>query len=223
MTTVRVLIVDDEPIVARLHESFVAGMDGFEVVGTAGTGSAAVQAIRALQPDVVLLDMRLPGLSGIEVLRQVRSDALAQPEVIAVTATRDVDTVRDARLAGVRHYLAKPFAASDLRTRLIEIRDERAHRGSPGPLEQSQIDAMMTRLPAAVLPKGMSEHSLALVRAALASMPNATAAQVGAQVGMSRVSARKYLEFLADAGDAVRSLDYRAVGRPSTHYQLAES
>lgn len=222
MTALRVLVVDDEPIVARLHETFVSGLDGFIVVGFAATGPDAVTAVRQHRPDVVLLDMRLPGFDGLEVLRQMRTDRDQQPEVIAVTSARDIETVRDARRAGVRHYLAKPFSAHDLRTRLREIREELRGRTTERPLEQAQIDAVMAPgLHAPALPKGLSTQTLDVVRGALVELPDASSVEVAAHVGLSRVSAGKYLEYLADAGVAVRALDYTSTGRPTRRYRLA--
>jgi response regulator of citrate/malate metabolism len=215
----RVLIVDDDDVVARLHEAFLASLDGFVVCGIAGTGPAAVEAIRQTAPDIVLLDMHLPGLSGLEVLRVVRAESARPFEVIAVTAARDVDTVREARRAGVRHYLAKPFSSDDLRRRLTDLRDDFvAARGSS--LAQSQIDDVMaSRTWTGTLPKGLTQETLEAVRAALAEIPGASAGELGDHVGLSRVSARRYLEHLVNGGAATRALDYASAGRPTTRYR----
>jgi response regulator of citrate/malate metabolism len=221
--SLRVLIVDDDEIVARLHESFLTGLDGFVVCGVAATGPEAVAAIRTAMPDVVLLDMHLPEFSGLEALRIVRGDRFRRFEVIAVTAARDVDTVRDARRAGVRHYLAKPFSADDLRRRLIDVGRELAGRPAQhatAELAQSQIDALMTPSTSNGPPKGISPETLRAVRTALADAPGASAAELGERIGLSRVSARRYLEHLVDGGAARRSLDHAATGRPTTRYRL---
>jgi response regulator of citrate/malate metabolism len=218
----RVLIVDDDDIVADLHRAFVADLDGFVVTGSVGTGPDAVVAIRTHRPDIVLLDMHLPGFSGLEVLRITRGDRRTQPEVIAVTASRDVDSVRAARRAGVRHYLAKPFAAADLRARLEEVAREFAARTSSpaGDLAQGRIDALMA--PAAMgggLPKGLSPETLSAVSRALAKAPGSSARELGETLSLSRVSCRRYLEHLVDGGAARRTLDYATSGRPTTRYE----
>jgi response regulator of citrate/malate metabolism len=219
----RVLIVDDDEVVARLHEAFLVSLDGFVVCGVAGTGPDAVAAIRATDPDVVLLDMHLPGFSGLEVLRVTRADRPRRFEVVAVTAARDVDTVREARRAGVRHYLAKPFSSDDLRRRLAEVRDEFTTE-RPTALVQSQIDEVMaSRAAPAGLPKGLTAETLEAIRAALEQHPAASAAEIGDHAGLSRVSARRYLEHLVAGGAAARSLDYASAGRPVTRYRLTTS
>jgi response regulator of citrate/malate metabolism len=216
----RVLIVDDDEVVAHLHEAFLASLDGFVVCAIAGTGPEAVAAIRATAPDIVLLDMHLPGFSGLEVLRIVRADAGRRFEVVAVTAARDVDTVREARRAGVRHYLAKPFSSDDLRRRLADLRDESAAARTSS-LAQSQIDEVMaSRTWNGSLPKGLSVETLEAIRAALDELPGASAGEIGDHAGLSRVSARRYLEHLVNGGAATRSLDYASAGRPTTRYRL---
>lgn len=216
----RVLIVDDDEVVAHLHEAFLASLDGFVVCATASTGPEAVAAIRTTAPDIVLLDMHLPGFSGLEVLRVVRADPGRRFEVVAVTAARDVDTVREARRAGVRHYLAKPFSSDDLRRRLADLRDEFAV-ARPSTLAQSQIDEVMaSRNWTGNLPKGLSVETLEAIREALEKLPGASAAEIGDHAGLSRVSARRYLEHLANGGAATRALDYATAGRPTTRYRL---
>jgi response regulator of citrate/malate metabolism len=220
--TLRTLIVDDAPAVASLHGRFVAAHPQCELVGTAGTGPDAVAAVRALTPDLVLLDVYLPGFSGIEALRAVRADrTVPQPEVIAVTAARDVDTVRDARMMGVRHYLVKPFTARELHERIDDvIADQRRQAGADTNLDQVAVDAAFRPTGRRPLPKGLTRETLDLVRASLARMHGGSAADVATAVGLSRVSCRRYLEHLADEGSARRTLDYSTSGRPSTRYVL---
>lgn len=219
--TLRVLVVDDVPAVAKLHGMFVTAHPECELVGTAMSGPEAVGAVRTLAPDLVLLDVHLPGFSGIEALRAVRADAtIAQPEVVAVTAARDVDTVRDARLMGVRHYLVKPFTANELHERIDDVIAERGAAASGGTLDQSRIDAAMRPAVRRSLPKGLTRETLDLVHEALVTLGGGTAADVAAELGLSRVSCRRYLEHLADEGAARRTMDYATAGRPSTRYLL---
>ncbi|NQX28377.1 response regulator [Microbacteriaceae bacterium VKM Ac-2854] len=210
-----VVVVDDDHAVAALHERFVAAHPEFVVLAVAHDGPAAIDAILREHPDVVLLDFHLPGFSGLEVLRRIRAEAAEQPEFIAVTAVRDVESVRAARAAGVRHYLVKPFTAGALRDRLDEVaRDGRLFDEAEG-LEQSEIDALFAsgvRAPA--LPKGLSVETLESVESAL-SAEAASASEIGDRVGISRVSARRYLEYLVATRRAARSLNYATSGRPS--------
>ncbi len=90
---IRVLVVDDDFMVARLHSSVVSRQPGFEVVGAARTGTEALAAVRSLRPDLVLLDIYLPDMSGLEVLRRFRESSADYPvDVIVISAARDLDT-----------------------------------------------------------------------------------------------------------------------------------
>lgn len=222
-STLSAIIVDDDVAVAALHERFVAGHGAFTIAATAHTGPEALEAIRRLEPDLVLLDFYLPGLSGLELLRELRASGGRQPEVIAVTAARDVDSVRDARSAGVRHYLVKPFGPAQLHARLDEIVRERsllAAGASRSLLDQSSIDALLSGSPRRVpLPKGLSAETLAAVDRSVPADAERSASEIGEAVGISRVAARRYLEHLVSIGRAERSLDYATAGRPSVRYR----
>lgn len=225
----RTVIVDDDEEVAALHARFVAVHPAFEVVATAHSGPEALRLIERHRPDLVLLDFDLPGLSGLEVLRDFRALGGQQPEVIAVTAARDVESVRQARSAGIQHYLVKPFTSANLRARLDDVaRDRLALLDSRATdeLAQRDIDALMRsgsrgRPQQAPLPKGLSAPTLATVEGALAGAPNSSAAEIAVLSGLSRVSARRYLEYLVAVQRAAKSLDYETAGRPSTRFSAA--
>ena len=218
----RTVIVDDDVEVAALHARFVGVHPAFAVVATAHSGPQALALIAAHRPDLVLLDFDLPGLSGLEVLRDVRALGGAQPEVIAVTAARDVESVRQARSAGIQHYLVKPFTALSLQSRLDDVARDRLAllRSGVAELAQSDIDVLIrggTR-GRVQLPKGLSEGTLAAVESALAASGGGSATEVAAVAGISRVSARRYLEYLVDVHRARKTLDYATAGRPSARF-----
>jgi two-component system LytT family response regulator len=101
----RVLIVDDEPLARQRLEDLLRGEDGVEIVGTADNGDAAVAAIRDWKPDLLFLDVQMPGKTGLEVVREIGPDAM--PPTIFVTAY-DQYALKAFDLAAV-DYLVKPF------------------------------------------------------------------------------------------------------------------
>lgn len=219
----RTIIVDDDVEVASLHAAFVSAHPAFEVVALAHGGPEALRLIADHRPDLVLLDFDLPGLSGLEVLRDVRAMGGSQPEVIAVTAARDVDSVRQARSSGIQHYLVKPFTALDLRARLDDVARDRlalVESAAQDGLAQREIDALMRTGARGTgqLPKGLSGETLVTVESALGSAPNSSAAEIAELSGISRVSARRYLEYLVAINRAEKTLDYATAGRPSTRF-----
>ena len=133
---VAVLVVDDDFMVARIHTQFVERTPGFRVVGVASSGQAALDDVARLRPDLVLLDVHLPDMTGIDVLRRLRADG-DDVGVLVVTAAREADTVRAAASGGAVHYLVKPFDYDDLRVRLESFRTAHlalsgARRSGPG-------------------------------------------------------------------------------------------
>jgi response regulator of citrate/malate metabolism len=225
----RVLVVDDDFAVAALHRSFVEWHGGFTVAGVAHDGGQALQLVESAAPDLVLLDVYLPDMTGLEVLRTLRARPGRQVDVIAITAARELETVRAAMAGGVLDYLVKPFTAQVLRERLddyLRHREEvRRSEVATEVLDQDQVDRLLAarRRPRATasLPKGLSQATMAAVtRALAAAAAPASAQQVGDAVGISRVSARRYLEHLATSGRARVAPRYGAAGRPENAYEL---
>jgi len=224
MSDIRAVIVDDDFAVAHVNRAFVDAQPGFTVVAEAHTGAEALAAIELHRPQLVLLDVYLPDLGGLDVLRRLRA-AGDDVEVIAVTAARDLDTVRKARLLGVRHYLVKPFSGASLGERLEEVRRGIAadHATSRAPLDQLAVDRFLGAATGgrASLPKGLSTASLSRVAKCLAECDtDVSAAELAATLGMSRVSARRYLEHLVSTGAAEVAPRYGSAGRPEHRYRM---
>ena len=219
---IRTLVVDDDVMTASIHRSYVERVPGFEVVGEAHTGGDALTHVRSLNPDLMLLDIYLPDMSGIDVLREMR-ERRSHVDVIAITAAKDVDTLRAAMHGGVVHYLVKPFFFDALRERLDGYRAHRARLERMDEADQSDIDHVFSLLRAhgrASLPKGISAPTLSLVIDSLRTFDGeATAVEVAEHAGVSRGTARRYLEYLAATGAAELSLRYGALGRPEHLYR----
>jgi DNA-binding NarL/FixJ family response regulator len=103
---IRVLVADDHPAFRRGLQLMLADLDDLDVVGTAQTGAAAVELARSLAPDVVLMDLRMPDLDGIEASRRINGSAPA-PAIVVLTMFEDDDSVFAAMRAGARGYLLK--------------------------------------------------------------------------------------------------------------------
>lgn len=211
-----------------LHHQFVDAHPAFIVVGEAHNGATALRQIERLNPEVVLLDIYLPDFSGLEVLSRLRIEHSQPIEVIAVTAARDLTSVREARANGVRHYLVKPFTSAALRERLDEIARHHTviRRNSSGlSLNQCAVDEITATAPPRPIappPKGLSEATLLRIAVALRdSDSDLSASEVAAIVGMSRVGARRYLEHLVQIGRASVAPKYGTAGRPENRYHSA--
>jgi len=169
----------------------------------------------------VLLDVGLPDMSGLDVLRSLRGRG-TPVDVIMVTSARDLEVVRSAVTSGAVQYLLKPFPFASLRDRLERYADYRAATVIEGPAAQGDIDRALSTLRGsdrAGLPKGLSDETLATVLQGLRARPDGvSASDLAAAVGVSRPTARRYLEHLAEAGLASRALRYGS-GRPEHVYR----
>ena len=225
MKKLRVLVVDDDFMIARMHEKFIEQQEGYQAVGIANNFEQAMALTRELQPDLILLDVYLPDRSGIEALRAFRGEQLPC-DIILITAAREVEIIEDAFRLGIFDYLIKPFDLDLLRDALVKYRQFQSHlrlgvqpdqkfveglklfRGAkPAPLQQTQ--------------KGIDLRTLELVKQSLAQDGEfRTAEQVAQAAGVSRSTARAYLDHLLEQGHIEELLHYGTVGRPQRQFRL---
>jgi response regulator of citrate/malate metabolism len=220
--TVDVLVVDDDFMVARVHRTFVERVEPFRVVGTANTGGDAIKAVEALRPDLVLLDLYLPDIFGLDVIPRLRSGG-HDCDVMVISAAREADAVRGAVRHGVVDYLLKPFDYEDLKPRLERYAAQRGRLLSTVVRGQADVDRVLAKAfspaPAGALPKGLSVETAEMVERALRDTDGTlSAAECAAVTGISRVSARRYLEHFHTTGNADVSLRYGTAGRPERRY-----
>jgi response regulator of citrate/malate metabolism len=222
----RVLVVEDEPIAAEAHTAYVERVEGFTVVATVGTNRDAMRVLSEQTPgspvDVVLLDMNLPDRHGLDIVRALRA-AGHRTDVIAVTSARDLDVVRSAVSLGVVQYLLKPFVFATLRDRLLAYRAYREQLADGARLgTQAEVDEVFAGARTAAdtrLPKGMGEELLARTSRALSGADaGRSASELADTLGVSRVTARRYAEYLCESRRAERRSRYAGAGRPEVEY-----
>ncbi|MBY6367333.1 response regulator [Rhodococcoides corynebacterioides] len=220
-----VLVVDDDFMVADIHRRFVDHTDGFTAVGVAHTAAAALTAVAQLDPDLILLDVHLPDTSGLDVLRRLRAEK-NPVGVIMITAARELDTVADALSGGAADYLIKPFEYPQLRDKLESFR-ARTEALESGAADQDLVDSLFGGAAAdprpearpLPLPKGLSAETGRLVLDAVAAAAELSATECAEAVGISRVSARRYLEHYLASGALTVRLQYGRAGRPERRYR----
>lgn len=232
----RVLVVDDDAGARALHTRWVAATAGFTVVGAVASGGAALASVdRGV--DLVLLDMRLPDISGIEVLHRMHVAGVDRTDVLVVSSSRDQVTVRQALAAHPVGYLLKPFDRQALQDRLHAYAAERRSRDTAQrdvPMGQGDVDRLLTTGSVRVvgpahgathaaqdgLPKGVSPTTLERIVAALDPVVGRSADEVAATTGTSRATARRYLDHLVATGAIDLAHRYGRRGRPQVLYRL---
>jgi response regulator of citrate/malate metabolism len=224
---VNVLVVDDDFMVAKLHSRYVSATEGFTVVGAAHSGAEALRAAERLLPDLVLLDIYLPDMNGISVLRELRAaeerDGRACVDALFITAAREAGLVRAALRAGALHYLIKPFTQAALQEQLRHVASLRSRFDRLSEARQEDVDQIFGSRPpgSRELPKGLAAHTAELVERILREHPgeDLSASQCAEAGSLSRVSARRYLEYFALTGRVEVRLRYGGTGRPERRYR----
>jgi response regulator of citrate/malate metabolism len=219
-------------VAAAAHAAYVGRLDGFSVAGTAPDGQSALRLLTEFAAagnpvELVLLDMNLPDLHGLDIARRMRSSGLFA-DIIAITAVRELNIVRSAVSIGVVQYLIKPFTFATFADKLASYRLFReqlatSSGGTKSGASQSDVDQAFASLRAPSelpLPKGLSTSTLDAVQEFMRRQEDpVSATEVMDGLGMSRVTARRYLEYLADAGTVSRTARYGAPGRPENEYR----
>ncbi len=219
---IRTLVVEDDALVAEVHASYVERVPGFAGAGVAHRATEALELLAARPVDLVLLDFHLPDIKGLDMLRALHARSAAPIDVIAVTAARDPETIRQAIAHGVSQYLVKPFTFATFADKLERYARYRARVDDTTEPDQAEVDALLGTLrgpTARSLPKGLNATTLDNVRDAVreAGAP-ITASEVAGRCGLSRVTARRYLEHLAVEGIVTLSMRYGGSGRPEHLY-----
>ncbi|WP_043266182.1 response regulator [Streptomyces sp. CT34] len=217
---IRVLVVEDDPVAADAHALYVGRVPGFTVSGTVHSGAGAVRHLDHHPVDLLLLDLYLPDGHGLQLVRTLRA-AGHGADIIAVTSARDLAMVREGVSLGVVQYVLKPFTFATLRDRLVRYAAFRATSGEAS--GQDEVDRAIAALRAprpVALPKGLTAATLQAVTEVLrGAAEGLTAAETAADVGISRITARRYLEHLVAGGQAARAPQYGQVGRPELRYR----
>ena len=121
---IRVLIADDHQLVRRGLLALLDKADGIEVIGEAANGQQAVELAASLSPDVVLMDMAMPGLNGLRAIEQIKS-SVPKAQVVILSMFSDETLVRDALRRGARAYVLKHSSYTDLGHAIRAVYDGR--------------------------------------------------------------------------------------------------
>ena len=218
---ISVIVVDDDMMVADLNKSYVENIQGFEVRKVLNNGEDALRYLMNNEIDLMLLDVYMPGLGGIELLEEMKKNSI-MTDVILVTAERDASNIDKILKLGVVDYLIKPFRYVRIKKSLegYRLRYNLIHDKTT--LKQGDIDKITTNnLSTSGLQKGISEKTLERIYKFMKENNGEiyTSELVAEKISMSRVTTKKYLDYLASIGKVATKLEYKTVGRPLTLYK----
>lgn len=228
---ITVMIVEDDEVAAKIYEQFTLKLEGFQIIATATTGKQALDMLHVVTPDMLLLDIFLPDMNGIDLLREVRKH-FRGIDVIMITAANDVETVREAIRGGAYSYIIKPIMIDKFMSTLAQYASTRSQLQQHTTMDQMAVDKLFTKAsitPVArtaenvtTLPKGIDKLTLKLIRDKMqVTAHSVNADDLAALAGMSHSTVRRYLEFLVSINEVTVETFYGTVGRPERKYRWA--
>lgn len=219
---ISVLIVEDDPMVAQINRRCIEAVTGFQVVGTASNGEDAFKLVKSIKPDLLVLDIYMPKLNGLQLLKNIRKEDLAV-DVILVTAAKDLPSIEEGFKWGIVDYLVKPFELDRFKSALEAYKNRRLQLSKKENIGQEDIDQIILgkrNKPISIdLDKGMHQKTMEKIKTHLLSEKEPKSAQeVAEALGLARVTVRRYLEHLVEIGAAEVEIQYGTVGRPQHLY-----
>ena len=216
---IKVLIVEDDPMVAEFNKRYLEQVGGFELIAIAPSVADALNILDHQKIELILLDIFMPGMNGFDLLAEIRQ--LGQGvDVIVVSAACDSQSIKKALRYGAVDYLIKPFEFERFNTALSTYRDWVKLTKGQEKLSQTELDIRLLHpnlLPVhSELPKGLTRNTLKTVWESIQAMKehSFSTEEMANRIGVSRVSMRKYLGFLTDIGVIEMEVIYGSVGRP---------
>lgn len=230
MTTLKIVLIEDDPMVREVNRRFIEKISGFEVIGQAVNGIEGIEVIKQLRPDLVFMDIFMPEQDGMTTLEKIRGENI-QVDVITVTAANDIQTVQRILNFGVFDYIMKPFSFERIKNTLENYRNFKLHIKGKSDLTQGDLDELrgLNKGPQQVekmsspifeeLPKGFNRNTLQKVLDYVQAQSEGTSADdVASGIGIARVTARRYLDFLEKQLQITLDVHYGGIGRPVNRY-----
>lgn len=223
--TIRVMLIEDDPMVQEVNKMFVERVPGFQICSLARNGKEGLEKITSVQPDLVLLDIFMPEQNGLETLQHLRKTE-ADVDVIVITAAQDKETIRAMMRLGAFDYIMKPFKFERLQHSLEKYKVFKQQLMGDGKIEQKDLDQMkgISSQPHPRsnedLPKGLNLKTLEQVIQFMKKQSSPLSAEETAEgIGIARVTARRYLDYLVKQEQVKVKIEYGSVGRPMNLYE----
>ncbi len=227
---IRVVIAEDDSRIAEIQQRFMERIEGFEVVGLSHSLDQTEQMVEILQPDLLLLDIHFPDGNGLDYLKKIREQKI-NTDVILMTAARDIETLKSAMHGGIFDYIVKPLVFERIEDSMNHYLQHVQRLNSLHRVDQKTIDSLLPRRGSDSanvstehsLPKGIDALTLVKVRDLFEATGSPLGAStVGDNIGVSRTTARRYLEYLVSSGELIVDVSYGGVGRPERYYRSAK-
>ncbi|KSU85320.1 response regulator [Fictibacillus enclensis] len=223
--SIDVLLIEDDPMVLEINRAFIEKVSGFKVTGMAANGAEGLKKIKKLQPDLVVLDIYMPKQDGIHTIHEIRKQK-SKVDVIVISAANDRQTIQTMLQQGAVDYIIKPFKFERIQQALERYKEYRLQLNTQGEMSQKEVDALLSVATISErkqeeIPKGLSQNTLMQIIGFLKDQSGGKSSEEVAEgVGIARVTARRYLEYLEKTGEIKLDVQYGGVGRPINRYLM---
>lgn len=218
----KVLVVEDDPMVRMINEQYVRMNKDFCIASSVKNGQEALDYLKENKVDLVILDVFMPFMNGVEFLKKLREQKL-KTEVIMVTAANDTATLEETMHLGVIDYLVKPFALERFQVALEKFTAKMNAISGSAVLDQNLIDSIISHSPqkkSKEYPKGIQEKTLERIKNCFENKNDWHSVELIAEkLGISIVTVRHYVNYLVKEGFLQESINYETGGRPSMLYK----
>ena len=229
MKKTRVLLIEDDPMVCEINRQFIKRLENFEIVAIAKNGNEGLEKIIQFKPELVLMEMNMPSMDGIEALRAIRTNNF-DVDVIPITAAKDYETIQTCIRLGVIDYIIKPYTFERIEKALTHYLEWKSKLQPFDSFNQVQLDVVLypsvelevideEHDEVRQLPKGFNKATLLKVLNYLKETDGgASAEEVATSIGVARVTARRYLDYMEKQQLIQVEIQYGNVGRPINQY-----
>lgn len=222
MENFNVLIVEDDFRVADINKSVTEAVEGFKVVKIAYTAGEAFSFISENSPDLIIVDIYLPDYNGIELIKKIRKHEYPV-DIILITAAHDSETVENSMRYGVFDYIIKPFDFSRFKESLENYKSYKSSISSASDYDQNKINVFISHNTFSSvtgdLPKGITTFTLDKIESAVNNIPDLfTIDDIMREINLSKITVRRYLEFLNEIGTLKKTYKHKKIGRPTILY-----
>ncbi|WP_225340749.1 response regulator [Lysinibacillus capsici] len=228
MNNIEVLVIEDDVRVADVHCRFLEKIEGFTVIARASTGEEALDWLESFSPHLILLDVFLPDILGVDLIDKIQ-EVSPTSSIILITAATEAHIVQKAYRKNVTDYILKPFTFEQLKESIEKFRYKYLLLKNNEKFTQEKIQYLWPKAGSStpietplLLPKGIDPTTMNHVINHLSIIENGSTAELlGKNIGVSRSTARRYLEFLVTQKQVYTELTYGTVGRPERRYFIS--
>ena len=221
----KVMIVEDDPMVASINQQYLERNQNLKIVGQFRNGQEALEYLENNGADLAVVDYYMPIMDGLEFVRKCHEKNI-KTDVIIVTAANTAQDISEFLQLGIVDYLVKPFTYERFQKAIEKYLYRKNLAKQDKTLDQAEIDKLLSQdqnirpVEKVVLEKGLQEQTLERIRTYLEEHKGTlmSSNEIASEVNLSRITVRRYMNYLVENREIISQIDYSTGGRPSIKY-----